>query len=108
MVYRSMFFAWRSKYERAGLTRDTLYLVRPDTYIGLVDRSSSVETLHRYLDTRGMRIGSAEGREQKPKVLAQRSLRPFDRDASYCGDRDLHPQKSHWPRQQNARANDDQ
>jgi hypothetical protein len=67
MVYRSMFFAWRSKYERAGLTRDTLYLVRPDTYIGLVDRSSSVETLHRYLDTRGRRIGSAERPGEKSR-----------------------------------------
>jgi 2-polyprenyl-6-methoxyphenol hydroxylase-like FAD-dependent oxidoreductase len=53
-------FAWRSQYEKAGITRDALYLLRPDTYIGLVDRSCSVETLWRYLDARQMRIGSAE------------------------------------------------
>jgi hypothetical protein len=48
--------------------RDTLYLLRPDTYIGLIaDRSCSVGTLRRYLDAREMRIGSAE----TPKVLAQ-------------------------------------
>jgi 2-polyprenyl-6-methoxyphenol hydroxylase-like FAD-dependent oxidoreductase len=51
-------FAWRSEYEEAGIIRDTLYLLRPDTYIGLVDRSCSAETLRRYLDARGMRIGS--------------------------------------------------
>jgi hypothetical protein len=53
-------FAWRSEYEAAGITRDALYLLRPDTYIGLVDRSCSVGTLWQYLDARGMRIGSAE------------------------------------------------
>jgi hypothetical protein len=52
-------FAWRSEYEEAGIIRDTLYLLRPDTYIGLVDRSCSAEALRRYLDARGMRIGLA-------------------------------------------------
>jgi hypothetical protein len=33
-----------------GLIRDTLYLLRPDKYVGLGDRSRSVETLQRYLD----------------------------------------------------------
>ena len=51
-------FAWRSEYEEAGIIRDALYLLRPDTYIGLVDRSCSVGTLQRYFDARGMRIGS--------------------------------------------------
>jgi 2-polyprenyl-6-methoxyphenol hydroxylase-like FAD-dependent oxidoreductase len=51
-------FTWRSEYEEAGIIRDTLYLLRPDTYVGLVDRSCSVETLRRYLDARGMQIGS--------------------------------------------------
>jgi hypothetical protein len=53
-------FPWRSEYEKAGITRDALYLLRPDTYIGLVDRMCSVEALERYLDARAMRIGSAE------------------------------------------------
>jgi len=65
-------FAWRSQYEKAGIIRDALYLLRPDTYIGLIDRSCSVENLQRYLDARRMRIGSAEKPEEKPKVLAQR------------------------------------
>jgi hypothetical protein len=53
-------FPWRSQYEKAGIIRDTLYLLRPDTYVGLVDSSCSVETLQSYLDARGMRMGSAE------------------------------------------------
>jgi 2-polyprenyl-6-methoxyphenol hydroxylase-like FAD-dependent oxidoreductase len=51
-------FAWRSQYEKAGIIRDALYLLRPDTYTGLVDPSGSVETLSRHLDARGLRIGS--------------------------------------------------
>jgi hypothetical protein len=60
-------FAWRSQYEKAGIIRDTLYLLRPDTYVGLVDRSCSVETLQRYLDERGMRIGSVKRPSGKPE-----------------------------------------
>jgi hypothetical protein len=60
-------FAWRSQHEKAGITRDALYLLRPDTYVGLVDRSCSVETLQSYLDARGMRIGSAE----RPRAKAE-------------------------------------
>jgi hypothetical protein len=45
-------FAWRSQYEKAGIIRDALYLLPPDTYVGLVDRSCSVETLQSYWDTR--------------------------------------------------------
>jgi 2-polyprenyl-6-methoxyphenol hydroxylase-like FAD-dependent oxidoreductase len=58
-------FVWRSQYEEAGITRDALYLLRPDTYIGLVDRSCSVDTLQHYLDARGMRIGSAPVRSPR-------------------------------------------
>jgi hypothetical protein len=43
--------------------------------------------------------GRPKGPEQKPKGFAQRSLRRFDRDQPppLAGDRDLHPNKSHWP-----------
>src|SRR6266567_1000652 len=30
-------FTWRSEHEAAGLTRDAIYLLRPDTYVALVD-----------------------------------------------------------------------
>ncbi|MBO0753543.1 MAG: FAD-dependent monooxygenase [Bradyrhizobiaceae bacterium] len=51
-------FPWRPKYQEAGIVRDALYLLRPDTYIGLVDRACSAEAVKRYLDARGLRIGS--------------------------------------------------
>jgi len=60
-------FAWRSEHEKVGLIRDALYLLRPDTYIGLADRSCSVGTLRHYLDARGIRIGSAERPGGKPE-----------------------------------------
>jgi 2-polyprenyl-6-methoxyphenol hydroxylase-like FAD-dependent oxidoreductase len=60
-------FAWRSQYEKAGIIRDGLYLLRPDTYVGLVDRSCSVDTVQSYFDARGMRIGAAE----RPRAKAQ-------------------------------------
>jgi 2-polyprenyl-6-methoxyphenol hydroxylase-like FAD-dependent oxidoreductase len=59
-------FTWRSQYEKAGIIRDALYLLRPDTYIGLTDRSGSVGALRHYLDARGMRIGSGERMGGKP------------------------------------------
>ena len=30
-------FGWRSEYETAGLARDALYLLRPDTYVALAE-----------------------------------------------------------------------
>jgi 2-polyprenyl-6-methoxyphenol hydroxylase-like FAD-dependent oxidoreductase len=45
--------AWQREHEQAGLTRDALYLVRPDSYIGLVDPQASRDTAQRYLDERG-------------------------------------------------------
>src|SRR5262249_31420016 len=32
-------FAWRAEHEAAGLVRDALYLLRPDTYVALVEAS---------------------------------------------------------------------
>ena len=50
-------FAWRQKHEDVGLARDALYLLRPDSYIGLADPSGAVETLEHYFDERGIRCG---------------------------------------------------
>jgi hypothetical protein len=47
-------FGWRSEYERAGLARDGLYLLRPDTYVGLADTSGAPDALARYFGDRGM------------------------------------------------------
>jgi 2-polyprenyl-6-methoxyphenol hydroxylase-like FAD-dependent oxidoreductase len=47
-------FAWRSEHEAAGLARDALYLLRPDTYVALADRSGAVNALDRYFADHGI------------------------------------------------------
>jgi 2-polyprenyl-6-methoxyphenol hydroxylase-like FAD-dependent oxidoreductase len=41
-------FGWRSEYEAAGLARDALYLLRPDTYVALAESSGAPSSLDRY------------------------------------------------------------
>jgi 2-polyprenyl-6-methoxyphenol hydroxylase-like FAD-dependent oxidoreductase len=41
-------FGWRSAHEKAGLSRDAIYLLRPDTYVALADASGAVSALDRY------------------------------------------------------------
>jgi 2-polyprenyl-6-methoxyphenol hydroxylase-like FAD-dependent oxidoreductase len=48
-------FAWRSEYEAAGLARDGLYLLRPDTYVALADGSGAADALTRYFNDLGIR-----------------------------------------------------
>jgi len=48
-------FDWRSEYEAAGLARDALYLLRPDTYVALADSSGDVGVLERYFADHGIR-----------------------------------------------------
>jgi 2-polyprenyl-6-methoxyphenol hydroxylase-like FAD-dependent oxidoreductase len=45
-------FPWRSETGRTGLRRDTIYLVRPDGYLGLVDPAKSAAAVTSYLDAR--------------------------------------------------------
>ena len=52
-------FAFAPEHAAAGLTRDALYLLRPDTYVALVDRQAQPRALERYLAERGLRIGGA-------------------------------------------------
>ncbi len=62
-------FAWCQEHEDVGLTRDALYLLRPDSYIGLADPAAAVETLEHFFDERGIRIGQPEqpyGRSERP------------------------------------------
>ena len=47
-------FAWQPQHEAAGLARDALYLLRPDTYVALAERSGSAEMLERYFADRGI------------------------------------------------------
>ena len=49
---------WRSEYERAGLVRDALYLLRPDTYVALADASGTVHAIDRYFTDHGIQYGA--------------------------------------------------
>jgi 2-polyprenyl-6-methoxyphenol hydroxylase-like FAD-dependent oxidoreductase len=49
-------FDWRPGYEAAGLTRDALYLLRPDTYVALVDSAGTADVLERYFGDQRMRL----------------------------------------------------
>ena len=50
-------FDWRSEHEAAGLARDALYLLRPDTYVALADPSGAPSIIDRYCTARGIRVG---------------------------------------------------
>lgn len=47
-------FSWRNEFEDAGLARDALYLLRPDSYIGLADRTGDHSAIERYFSERGL------------------------------------------------------
>jgi 2-polyprenyl-6-methoxyphenol hydroxylase-like FAD-dependent oxidoreductase len=52
-------FDWRSEHEVAGLARDAIYLLRPDTYVALAEPSGAPDALERYLSDREIRAISA-------------------------------------------------
>ncbi|UMZ14140.1 FAD-dependent monooxygenase [Pseudomonas sp. MPFS] len=41
-------FDWQAAHAEAGLARNALYLLRPDTYVALADRSAEPQVLERY------------------------------------------------------------
>src|ERR1700736_1075267 len=51
-------FDWRSEHAAAGLARDALYLLRPDTYVALADLSGAPGIIDRYCAERGIQLGS--------------------------------------------------
>lgn len=48
-------FEWRPAYEDAGLARDAMYLLRPDTYVAFASKSVDPKVLDQYFDERGIR-----------------------------------------------------
>jgi 2-polyprenyl-6-methoxyphenol hydroxylase-like FAD-dependent oxidoreductase len=48
-------FPWSAAHRAAGLERDALYLLRPDTYVALADRGADPGALTRYFRDRGLR-----------------------------------------------------
>ena len=51
-------FDWRSQHDAAGLARDPLYVLRPDTYVALADYpTGAAVVIDRYCAERGIRLG---------------------------------------------------
>jgi 2-polyprenyl-6-methoxyphenol hydroxylase-like FAD-dependent oxidoreductase len=49
-------FDWSPEHEKAGLARNALYLVRPDTYVALADSTGSAQAIEHYCTQRQLRI----------------------------------------------------
>jgi hypothetical protein len=49
-------FDWRPGYEAAGLARDALYLLRPDTYVALADGAGAPDVIERYFRDHGIKL----------------------------------------------------
>ena len=52
-------FDWQTEHQAAGLTRNALYLLRPDSYVALVDPSGSPAALDAYRAARGLEFAAA-------------------------------------------------
>jgi hypothetical protein len=50
-------FDWHERHEAAGLARDALYLLRPDSYVALADASGVPTRIEHYFADRGFRLG---------------------------------------------------
>ena len=49
-------FDWRSAHETAGLARNAIYLLRPDTYVALAERSGTLAVLDTFFTDRGIAL----------------------------------------------------
>jgi hypothetical protein len=49
-------FPWRGEYGSAGLARDAVYLLRPDTYVALADPTASPDALDLYCAERELTL----------------------------------------------------
>jgi 2-polyprenyl-6-methoxyphenol hydroxylase-like FAD-dependent oxidoreductase len=59
-------FPWSDACVAAGLTRDALYLLRPDTYVALVEPRGDPQALERYLTERAIQTGSDSHDRETP------------------------------------------
>jgi hypothetical protein len=59
-------FGWRSEHEIAGLARDALYLLRPDSYVALADGSGAASALDRYFADHGIQPAPRSGKPGTP------------------------------------------
>ncbi len=54
-------FDWSPEHENAGLARDALYLIRPDTYVALAATTGSAQAVEHYCSQRQLRVGHPRG-----------------------------------------------
>jgi len=52
-------FGWRSEHGDAGLARNALYLLRPDTYVALAEANGAAEALDRYFADTAIRLAAS-------------------------------------------------
>ena len=50
-------FAWSDRFEACGLVRDTMVLLRPDTYVALANGMADSQALAQYFEHRQIRPG---------------------------------------------------
>ena len=55
-------FDWRTEHDAAGLARDAIYLLRPDTYVALADASGAPDALDRYCADPGFALSRRRDR----------------------------------------------
>jgi 2-polyprenyl-6-methoxyphenol hydroxylase-like FAD-dependent oxidoreductase len=59
-------FAWRQEFRNAGFAQDAVYLIRPDTYVGLAAVGpGAVGLLQRYFDRHNLRTESSGGADSR-------------------------------------------
>jgi len=52
-------FTWHEEHGRAGRQQDAVYVLRPDTWVGLAQPTQSLDELQRYWDSRmGKRLST--------------------------------------------------
>jgi 2-polyprenyl-6-methoxyphenol hydroxylase-like FAD-dependent oxidoreductase len=51
-------FTWTGQHEAVGLARNALYLLRPDTYVGLADSNGSPDAVDHYCTERGLQLAA--------------------------------------------------
>jgi hypothetical protein len=49
-------FAWQPEHQAAGLARDALYLIRPDTYVAMVDADGKPDAVDIYFTRHGINL----------------------------------------------------
>jgi hypothetical protein len=52
-------FAWQPACRAAGLARDALYLIRPDTYVAMADAQGDPDAVDKYFTSRGIKLEPA-------------------------------------------------